>query len=284
MRLGAHVSAAGGLATALDRADGMNAETIQLFVSSPRAWAFRVPSEDTVRDFRQKADEFEIRPVFIHGSYLVNLGGTKEIVKRSVESLVHHMRTASKIGAAGVIFHCGSHKGVGLDAILVQASDAMKEVLDLTSPEVWLIIENSAGAGDHIGSSPRDIRKLINAVSSDRIKICLDTQHAVAASYNMVEKQGLDLTMKEFDDEIGLDKLVVVHANDSKVPMGSGLDRHENIGEGYIGTEGFETIMTHPAFLNVPFVLEVPGPDKKGPDKGNLDRLKEIRSRLGIPV
>lgn len=262
----------------------MGAETVQLFASSPRAWAFRAPSEDAVLDFRQRSEETEVRPAFLHGSYLVNMGGTEELVRRSVESLTHHMNTAAQIGAAGVIFHSGSHRGAGFDAVLGQASDAMKEVLDGSPSEVWLIIENSAGAGDHIGSTFAEIRRLIDAVGSDRVKVCLDTQHSMAASYNIADEEGLVAAMREFDDEIGLDRLVVVHANDSKVPMGSGVDRHENIGEGQIGIEGFETIMAHPAFRDVPFVLEVPGPDKKGPDKENLDRLKEIRSRLGIPV
>ena len=115
---------------------------------------------------------------------------------------------------------------------------------------------------------------------SDRLKICLDTEHAFAAGYNIADPQGIEKAMAEFDAEIGLDRLVVVHANDAKVEFASGVDRHENIGEGYIGIEGFETIMAHPAFADVPFLLEVPGMDKKGPDKPNLDRLKDIRKRL----
>ena len=284
MRLGAHVSASGGLGKAIERAYEMGAETLQLFASSPRAWAFRAPSEDAVLDFRQKSEETGVRPVFLHGSYLVNTGGAEELVRRSVKSLTHHMNTAAQIGAAGVIFHSGSHRGAGFDAVLGQASDAMKEVLDGSPSDAWLIIENSAGAGDHIGSTFAEISRLIEAVGSDRVKVCLDTQHSMAASYNIADEEGVVAAMREFDDEIGLDRLVAVHANDSKVPMGSGVDRHENIGEGQIGIEGFETIMAHPAFCDVPFVLEVPGPDKKGPDKENLDRLKDIRSRLGIPV
>jgi endonuclease IV len=112
--------------------------------------------------------------------------------------------------------------------------------------------------------------------------VCLDTQHCFAAGYNLAEPDGIDAAMEEFDREVGLSRLVAVHANDTKVEHGSGVDRHENIGEGHIGLEGFEVIMGHSAFRDVPFLLEVPGTDKKGPDQENLDRLKTIRERLGI--
>ena len=121
-------------------------------------------------------------------------------------------------------------------------------------------------------------------MGSDRLKICLDTEHAFAAGYNIADADAIDAVMTEFDDEIGLERLVVVHANDAKVEFGSGLDRHENIGEGHIGLDGFRTIIGHSAFRDLPFLLEVPGADKKGPDKENLDRLKEIRTRLNVPI
>ena len=112
--------------------------------------------------------------------------------------------------------------------------------------------------------------------------MCLDTEHSFAAGYDVATKDGLEAAMDEFDREIGIDRLVAVHANDSKQPLGSGIDRHENIGQGHIGVEGFENIMGHPAFRDVPFFLEVPGMEGGGPDRENLDILKDIRSRLGI--
>ena len=282
MKVGAHVSTAGGLSKAVGRAQEMGAETIQIFASSPRAWAFKPPSEDEVLAFRQGVQAAGIDSVFIHGSYLVNTGGPKELVRQSVQSLVENMNGAGQIGARGVVFHSGSHKGAGFDAILEQASAAMREVLDRSPPDVWLIIENSAGAGDHIGSKFNEIGRLLKAIDSPQAMVCLDTQHCLGAGYNIAVLDGIDAAMEEFDREIGLSRLAAVHANDSKVELGSGVDRHENIGEGSIGTEGFETIMGHAAFRDAPFVLEVPGFDKKGPDKENLDRLKTIRSRLDV--
>ena len=284
MRLGAHVSASGGVDRAIDRAQEMGAETIQIFASSPRAWAFKPVSEDHALAFRTKSEETGIGPTFLHGSYLVNVGGTPELVQKSIDSLSAHLNAASQIGARGVIFHGGSHKGVGFDGILDQAAGALQAVLSQTPDDVFLIIENSAGMGAHIGASFGEIHRLIDAIDSPRVMVCLDTEHCFAAGYDLADPEGIDVAMDEFDREIGLAKLVAVHANDAKVELGSGVDRHENIGEGYIGIKGFEVIMGHPAFRDAPFVLEVPGPDKKGPDKENLDRLKAIRTELGIPA
>ena len=281
MRLGAHVSTAGGLSKAIDRAQEIGAETVQIFASSPRAWAFKPPSEEEVLAFRDKADTADVSPVFFHASYLVNVGGTADLVAKSVDSLASHMHVAGQVAAAGVIFHGGSHKGVGFEAILGQSTAALREVLSRTPPEVWLIIENSAGMGAHIGASFREVGRLMAAIDSPRVMVCLDTQHSLAAGYNIAADDGIEAAMEEFDREIGLSRLVVVHANDSKTELGSGVDRHENIGEGHLGVGGFEIIMGHPAFRDVPLILEVPGFDKKGPDKENVDRLKRIRSGLG---
>ena len=284
MRLGAHVGTSGGVDTAIDRATEMGAETIQLFASTPRAWAFRSPPDEKVAAFREKAAAAGVSPTFLHGSYLVNVGGAPDIVEKSIDSLTDHLNVAGRLGAAGVIFHGGSHKGVGFDGVLGQAAAALKQVLANSPPDVWLIIENSAGMGAHIGASFREIGTLMEAIDDARVMVCLDTQHMMAAGYDIGSGDGIETALQEFEEQIGLSRLVAVHANDSKVELGAGVDRHENIGEGHLGVRGFETIMGHPAFREVPFILEVPGPDKKGPDKDNLDRLKSIRSRLDIPA
>ncbi len=282
MRLGAHVSTAGGLDKAIDRAQDIGAETIQIFASSPRAWAFKPPSEETVIAFREKSEKAGISPTFLHAIYLVNLGGPPDLVEKSVDSLADHMNVAGQIGAAGVVVHGGSHKGIGFDAVLGRAAEALREVLARSPAEPWLIIENSAGMGFHIGASFKEIGRLIGEIGSPRVKLCLDTEHAFAAGYNLADAKAIDSVMDELDKEIGLPRLVVVHANDAKVEFGSGVDRHENIGEGHIGLAGFEVIVGHSAFRDVPFVLEVPGFDKKGPDKRNVQTLKSIRKKVGV--
>ncbi len=284
MKIGAHVSTAGGLHTAFKRAAALQAETIQVFASSPRAWKFRELKPDVVAKFHEGAQSTGIGPVFIHSSYLVNIAGAPDLVEKSVACLVRNMEVAAEIGAAGVVFHSGSHKGKGFDAVIGSATDALKRVLDESPDGPLLLVENSAGMKTQLGGAFSDIGEMLNRVDSDRFQVCLDTEHCFAAGYDISDPDGIDAAMSEFDEHIGLDNLAVVHANDAKVEMGSGVDRHENIGEGYIGVSGFETIMGHPAFRDVPFVLEVPGKDKKGPDKENVDRLKSIRSRLSVPA
>ena len=284
MKLGAHVSTSGGLHTAFGRAAKMEAETIQIFASSPRAWKFRELKPDIAQKFREESENAGIDPVFIHGSYLVNIGGSPDQLDKSVACLTQNMEVAADIGAEGVVFHAGSHKGKGFDAVIGSATESLKRVLESSPEGPYLIVENSAGMGSHLGASFEELGRMIDYVASDRIKVCLDTEHCFAAGYNLADPEGINDAMEEFDRYIGLDRLVVVHANDAKVELGSGVDRHENIGDGHIGIDGFEVILNHKAFRDVPFVLEVPGPDKKGPDKDNLDRLKAIRERLSVPA
>ena len=285
MKIGAHVSTAGGLHTAFKRAADMDAETIQIFASSPRAWKFRELKPEIVAKFHEGAEKTGIAPVFIHGSYLVNVAGAApEMLEKSIACLVRNMEVAAEIGAAGVVFHAGSHKGKGFDAVIGPATDTLKRVLDESPDGPLLLVENSAGRKTQLGGAFEEIGEMLNRVDSDRFKVCLDTEHCFAAGYDISDADGIESAMSEFDEYIGLDNLVVVHANDAKVEMGSGVDRHENIGEGYIGVSGFEVIMGHPAFADVPFVLEVPGQNKKGPDKDNVDRLKSIRSRVSVPA
>ena len=283
MKVGAHVSSAGGLDKAIDRGQEMGAETIQIFVSSPQGWAFKPIAPAVIEKFNDKAAQSGIGPNFLHCIYLVSLGApTEEHLQKSVGALTNYMQAAGEIGASGVIFHTGSHRGAGYDAVFDQAVGAMQEVLKASPEDVSLLIENSAGMGDHICSSFQEIGRLMKAVASPRVKVCLDTQHLFAAGYNIVDKNGLERTMEEFDREIGLDKLMAVHANDSKTPLASAVDRHENVGEGHMGVEGFRVIMGHPAFRDVPFLLEVPGADGKGPGRADVDVLKGIREELGI--
>ena len=280
MKLGAHVSASGGVSKSIDRALDIGAEAIQIFASSPRAWKFNHPKPEEVERFRKKSEESGIGPCYIHGSYLVNIGGSEDQLQKSIDCLVNNMSAAGEIGAEGVIFHGGSHKGKGFDAVLNQAANCLTQVLEKSPDNVWLCLENSAGMGSHIGSSFREIGRILRVVDHPNLKVCLDTEHCFAAGYNLAVPEELDKVIAEFDSEIGLDKLVAVHANDAKVELGSGVDRHENIGEGYIGISGFESILSNTAFKNVPFFLEVPGFDGNGPDKENLDRLKTIRSSI----
>ncbi len=278
MRLGVHVSTQGGLDKAIDRAQAMGAETIQIFGSAPQTWRRRDAPPEEIAAFREKAAAAGVEPVFLHAVYLINLAATDPAnLERGVASLIADLELCARIGAKGSIVHIGSHKGAGLDAVLPQVVAAIRRVMASTPPEAWLILENSAGMGGSIGASFGELGAVMRELDDARIKVCLDTQHAFAMGYDVASAGGLQAALDELDREIGLESLVVVHANDSKVPLGGGRDRHENIGEGAIGREGFRVVMAHPAFRELPFILEIPGFNNLGPDKENLDILKEIR-------
>ena len=284
MKLGAHVSTAGGLDKAIDRAVEIGCETIQIFASAPQAWAFKPASEAQTLSFREKAREAGIAPIYFHAIYLINLGTPNAAnLAKGIESLVNYMKLAKELEAGGIIFHPGSHGGAGYDAIFTQTVSGIEEVLGKSPEGPYLTLENTAGMGQHIGADLKELGQIIRAVDTAlraRLKVCLDTQHCFAAGYDISTKAGLDAMLAEFDEAIGLENLAAVHANDSKRPLGAGVDRHENIGQGHIGIGGFENIISNPAFRDVPFFLEVPGFESKGPDKENLDILKGIRDRV----
>jgi len=192
------------------------------------------------------------------------------------------MGLAADIGAAGLIFHPGSHKGAGYEAILPQTVAAISQVLENSPEGPYLVVENMAGMGQHIGARFQELGGILESVDSPRLKVCLDTQHTFAAGYDLSTAEGIEATIAEFDELVGVENLVAVHANDSKRVLGSGVDRHDNIGEGFIGEDGFEIIMGNRAFRDVPFFLEVPGFEGKGPDSQNIQILKNIRQRVGL--
>ena len=281
MRIGAHVSSAGGISKALDRAVEIGAETIQVFCSPPQGWAYKPPSEEEVLAFRQKSEETGILPAFLHGIYLMNFGSPDaDLLAKSKGALANYMECAAQIGAEGVIFHSGSHMGQGFEAVLPQTVAALREALAAAPEGPHLVIENCAGMGNHIGASFTQIGRIMDGIDSPRVKVCLDTQHSFAAGYDVSRADTLHEAMTEFDAAIGLSNLVAVHANDAKTPFASGVDRHANIGEGHIGDAGFAVIMAHPAFRDVPFLLETPGAGK-GPDLAQIERLKAIRDTVG---
>lgn len=277
IRVGAHVSASGALERCIDRARELGAETIQIFASAPQSWRPHSHNEAVCAALRERSREYRIAPLFVHGIYLINLGTADAAhLGRSKGALKQALQFCEQTGARGVIFHVGSHKGAGFDAVLSQIAEAVQESLEYVPGETALILENSAGAGGSIGSRFSELGAIIKAVGSERVLVCLDTCHAFAAGYDLTTRDGVDAAMSEFDREIGLERLTVVHANDSKAGLGSGLDRHENIGEGHIGAGGFRAITHHRAFRDLPFILEVPGFEGDGPDRRNIELLRSI--------
>jgi len=283
LRIGAHVSSAGGVDKSVERAVALGCETVQLFCSPPQSWRFTPVSPVAAAAFRSRLAEAEVGPAFLHAIYMINLATPDaDNFKKSLDALTNYLQAAAHIGVQGVIFHTGSHRGSGAEKGTAQLVNAIRQVLDRSPEGPWLMLENSAGMGDHLCSRFEDIGTVVRQVDRARLRVCLDLQHAFAAGYNLGDKAALDESMLAFDRAIGLERLGAVHANDSKTPLGSAVDRHENIGDGQIGAGGFEVIMAHPAFRDVPFLLEVPGVKGGGPDKENVDRLKAIRRKVGL--
>lgn len=281
MRIGAHVKTAGGVDKAIDRAEEIGAETIQIFSGAPQAWRRKNYTEEEVVTYKKRVAETKIAPAFIHGLYLVNLASENpDLLAKSYEALVAEMNAAHLLGARGVIFHLGSHKGAGYEACFRQVIEYCGRVVEATPDDAWLILENSAGMGGSVGSKFSELGTIIKECRSERVKVCLDTQHSFAAGYDLKSRDGIERVMDEFDREIGIERLVAVHANDSKCALAGGLDRHENIGDGHLGRDGFANIMSHAAFADVPFLLEVPGYEDQGPDQPNVDALKTVRAAV----
>ena len=283
MKIGAHVRSGGGVQNAIENALAMGAETIQIFSGAPYAWKRKKYTEAEVEAYKKRVEETGIEPAFIHGLYLVNLASSDDaLLARSHDALVGDMKAASLIGAKGVIFHIGSHMGAGYDAKLSQVVDYVRKVVDNTPDDAWMILENAAGMGGAIGSKFAELGTIIRESGSDRVRVCLDTQHAFAAGHDLRTRAGLDKMFEEFDRDVGLERLVAVHANDSKIALGGGVDRHANIGEGEIGRDGFVNILSHPSFAEIPFLLEVPGIEDHGPDKENVEILKSLRAAVAV--
>lgn len=291
-KVGAHVSAAVSLELSFEKAQSIGAEVTQIFISPPQQWFQTKHGEEETKRFRDKETEVGIGPNFIHGTYLINLGTQNpEHLEKSIDWLIYAMNFASQIKSSGLIFHLGSHKGVGFEKVLPQIVESLRKVLNRTEgearssakkdpnrqpPRPNLILETSAGAGGGLGGTFTELGQILKGVQSDRLKICIDTQHIFAAGYDIRTPLGLNNVLAEFDKEIGLENLAVIHANDSKTELKSGRDRHENIGEGFIGQEGFAGLLNHPKLANIPFILEVPGFSGAGPDAENVKLLKSL--------
>lgn len=274
--IGAHVSASGSLDLSLDRAHDIGAQATQIFITPPQQWATKEYPEQQIINYKTKSQELKIAPNFIHAVYLINLAtSTPENLTKGIDWLIYSQNMAQKLGISGTIFHIGSYKDREQETALDQVADSISKVLKAV-PGIDLILENSAGAGNNIGKSFEQIGQIFQKINDPHLKVCLDTQHAFASGYDLRTKDAVTETISKFDSIVGLDKLVAIHANDSKVELGSNKDRHENIGAGFIGKDGFSALINHPALKNIPFILEVPGFEGGGPDKKNIELLKSL--------
>jgi deoxyribonuclease-4 len=275
---GAHVSISGGIASAIDRAEELGADAVQIFTQSPQMWKPTVRSAEELEGFRVRREASAVRSVVCHALYLINLASTdREIRKKSVVALRASLETAAAIGAEGVMFHVGSHLGKGLGAALRRIVPPLRELLDLTSDDLWLLLENSAGAGGTIGRSVDELAAIVEKLDHHpRIGICLDSCHWWASGVDITDPDALDVALEDVASRMGRDRVRCLHINDAAVALGSNRDRHASLGEGTIG-DGMATFLAHPAFQGIPAILETRGPD--GTYVGELALLRELHRK-----
>jgi deoxyribonuclease IV len=280
MKIGGHVSSSGGIHTAIDRAVAIGAESMQVFTQSPRTWRPTNHDPANFERFRDRRAEEGIGDVLCHALYLCNLAAPKDdVYEKSVAAMRNTMEVACGIGADGVVFHVGSHLGSGIEKGLERVLPAMEQVLELCSDDTWLLMENSAGAGGTIGRSIEELALLFERLDRHpRLGLCLDSCHLFVSGVDITDPQALDACLDEVDAALGIDRLRALHVNDSAAPLGSNRDRHANIGEGLLG-ERLGVFLGNPRLQGLPAVLEVAGPDNRGPDANEIRKAKEIRKR-----
>ncbi len=288
MKLGAHQSIAGGYTQALERVKNIGGNCLQIFSTSPRGWNFTKIDEVQTLQFLEKKSALNIDPIYFHASYLINLADKGRIGSLSKLSLISELSIAPKLNLKGSIIHLGSFKNTQIPSWSDRPKTVndnleykygtfvrnIQEILIKTPEESLFIIENAGNR--KIGKDLSEIAEIISQVNNSRVRVCLDTCHLHCAGYDLSSSENLDRFLLKFDKLIGLEKLEVIHANDSKDPFNSGRDRHENIGEGTLGLTTFKLLLNHPKTKHLPFIIETPGFDKKGPDKKNLDILKSL--------
>ncbi len=289
-RLGAHLPLGNGMVKAAERAQTIGATALQIFGDNPTAWRRRTDPPGEQAAFRERIAAFGIGPVAVHAAYLVNLAGPDpDFFERSVAVLAQELRSAPGFGARFVNVHTGSHRDTGVAVGIARLADGVVRVLDEVpgGPDAaTLVLENSAGGGFGVGSTIEELADIAEAVArrgiaASRVAFCLDVAHLWAAGYRLSDPSETDALVHAFDRRIGLDRLALIHLNDSKTAVGSRLDRHEHIGAGGIGEVGMARLLTHPRLRHVAYILETPGMDE-GYDAVNMESARALAR--GLPL
>jgi len=276
VRVGFHVSIAGTLDEAVDRAVELGCTTFQMFTRTPRAWAAAYLAKAEVRAFVDKVNSFDVKPVFAHTPYLLNLASARrDVYVKSVMTLKEELGRCRSLEIPFLVTHLGSHLGSGKKLGFERIVDAFNEVYRSGECGVMLLLENTAGTRNSMGDRFEDIKYIIDGLARpETVGVCFDTSHGFAAGYDLRSEKAVYQTLRMFDEVIGFNKLHLVHLNDSLGRLGSRVDRHQHIGLGEIGEGGFRAIL-HSRFREVPLVMETPW-DEAGSDIDNLRKVKEL--------
>jgi deoxyribonuclease IV len=277
MRFGFHISITGGFNKVVERALAKQCQTIQLFSRNPRGWNFGKLDMNDIREFQQAVKQADISPVFVHMPYLPNLATQdKTGFQKSLDSLIAELERCELIGAQFLIMHIGRRMQSTEAQALKKVSQGVNIAFKKVKNQVRLLMENTAGMGSEIGYNFTHIKEIFNRVEdNDRLGVIIDTAHIFEAGYPIHTKQGLDKTLKELDELVGIQRLHLLHLNDSKTDFDSRVDRHWHIGEGKIGLESFKNIVNHPLLRHLPGIMETPRKDEKE-DLKNMKIIKRI--------
>ncbi len=276
MIIGFHVSIDGSIDRAVDRAAELGCNTFQVFTRNPRQWGSAELAPETAEAFSNKVKLHDMEPVFAHMPYLPNLASPRdEVYEKSVKTLASELERCRQLKIPYLVTHLGSHLGAGMQAGFMQLVDGINQAFKVSGGDVTLLLENTAGTRNSMGSTLEDIQYIIARLSyPERAGICFDTSHAFAAGYDLRTEETVKATARKIDEVIGFEKIKLVHLNDSKGDLNSCIDRHEHIGMGKIGEEGFRNILAS-RLGTLPLIMETPK-DHRRSDVGNLEKVKEL--------
>jgi deoxyribonuclease-4 len=261
----------------VDRAKEKGCDAFQIFTSNPRGWRTKPITEEASQSFTTQLKESGLFPVVDHMPYLPNLASPKpDIYEKSVATLTSELHRCAVLGIPYLVTHLGHHLGDGIAGGRARVIQAINTALGDADSATMLLLENTAGEKNSVGSSFEHIRGILDGIEKkDRVGICFDTCHAFAAGYELRTDEGIAETLGQLDDALGLNNLRLIHLNDTKGDRGSGLDRHEHIGLGFIGEEGFRRILHNRIFSRLPLICETPVDDRRD-DRGNIEAVWEL--------
>jgi deoxyribonuclease-4 len=274
--IGAHISTKGGLHTVFERASLIDASAIALFAKNSNQWKGKTMTDDDVALFAKLRT---VKPILTHASYLINLATTTpEFHRKSIEALADELDRAERLGIHAVVLHPGAHLGAGVDKGVDQIARSLDQVHALLPKhQVVTLLETAAGQGSCLGCTFEELGQIIDRVDDKkRVGICVDTCHIFASGYDIRSKDGWERAVDEIDEHVGIEKVGAFHLNDSKKPLGSRVDRHENIGEGEIGVEAFRHVVSDARFRRIPKLLETPKKIEHESDRKNLATLRAL--------
>jgi deoxyribonuclease-4 len=277
--LGAHMSTSGGVYTAVDRATSIGCTALQVFTKNNNQWNAKPLTDDDIQNYKRKIAEASIAPVVAHDSYLINLCAMNpDFLKKSRAALIDELTRCEQLGIQLLNFHPGAHGGAGEEEGIKRIIESLNIVHNETRGfKVLSVVEATAGQGTAIGYTFEHLEKIINGVDDPkRMAVCIDTCHIFAAGYELRTEEEYAKTFREFDDVVGLDRLAAFHVNDSKKGFGAHVDRHEHIGRGMIGIQGFAFLMNDKRFIDIPKLLETPKSEDLHEDVENIRVLRGL--------